>query len=148
MPIVVTEQAGGAGGSGKFIKMDIPANIYEATLVRLEESEEPDYNDKSVMKPALWWYFEIRGKEKSIELNVSSSMKWSRGGNGYKKSKMYDWACKMLGDEPPATFDVENLIGKKCRIVVEKKQSTKDGSNYVVIKDVMGMPAEDADIPF
>lgn len=144
MPIIM-EQPKGGEGTGKFNKVDIPSGMYPATLIALETGEKPDFDDKTKMVPCIYWTFEVRGKSSSVEIIADTSMSFNSGLTFGKESKAHKWTAAMLGELPQDGFDLETLIGKTCQVIVERKQSKKDGSNYSIITSVL---PDAKDLPF
>lgn len=137
MPIIMEQPKGGEGGGGKFNKVDIPSGMYQATLKLVETGEKPDFDDKTKMVPCIYWTFEVHGKNSSVELIADTSMSFNSGLTFGKESKAHKWTAAMLNELPQDGFDLETLVGKTCQVIVERKQSKKDGSFYSIITGVL-----------
>jgi len=55
--------------------------------------------------------------------------------NTFKQSKFYRWITTILGNEPYETFSVNDLIGKECRIYLQRK--IKESKTYYSVADLM-----------
>lgn len=54
--------------------------------------------------------------------------------NRFRQSKFYRWMVILMGEEPDAHFGLEQLMGKQCRIYLQKK--TKGDKVYYSVNDV------------
>ena len=118
----------------------IPAGIYNATLVGLEERVSEDTEPRFAgSKPEYYqWSFEIVGKTKTVEIRANSSTSFGT------KSKAYGWACALLGRtiQPRETFDTDDLIGKPCKLTVKTEQGD-NGYERNRITDILPMASDD-----
>lgn len=122
----------------------IPAGIYTATLVALEEKENADETPRfENSKPTYYqWTFEIKGSTKTVEIRANSSTSFGT------KSKAYGWACAILGRtiQPRESFDTDDLLGKPCKLTV-KVEPGDNGFDRNRVSDILPM-ASDNNQPF
>ena len=108
----------------------IPEDMYDAAVVLIEE-ETGEFGDY------LKFTFEIsKGEYKGVTRTSLASKKLSKSKSG-KTSKLYEYTKALTKSEPKAgeSFDVEELNGKICKILVKNKE--KDGIIYQTITEVM-----------
>jgi hypothetical protein len=55
--------------------------------------------------------------------------------NPFKISKFYRWITTIMGEEPGGAFSISSLIGKQCRIFLQKK--VKDNKTYYSVADLL-----------
>lgn len=55
--------------------------------------------------------------------------------NTFKISKFYRWITTIIGGQPEDDFSVKDLIGKQCRIFLQKK--VKGDKTYYSVADLM-----------
>jgi hypothetical protein len=55
--------------------------------------------------------------------------------NPFKISKFYRWINTIMGEEPDEAFSINNLIGKQCRIFLQKK--VKENKTYYSVADLV-----------
>lgn len=55
--------------------------------------------------------------------------------NSFKQSKFYRWLITLVGNEPAEGFSIYQLMGKECRILLQKK--LKEGKIYYTVADLV-----------
>ncbi len=111
MEIIVESQA-------NVVKID--EGIYPAKLKSIEKRtiRTRDGQEREVFV----WTFEVDTKEEIVELQGLTNARVSTGIN---PSKAYRWLCAILGRqlEVGEKIKVEDLIGRKCIVVVEDRET-------------------------
>lgn len=120
----------------------IPANVYNATLTGIEQRTNENSTFESGNDSYLQWTFEVKGKNKTVELRANSSLSFGT------KSKAFGWACALLGRQLQAKemVDTDDLIGKQCKITVQLEN--KDGMERNRITDLLPITTPDGSEPF
>jgi hypothetical protein len=55
--------------------------------------------------------------------------------NPFKISKFYRWITTIMGVEPGEAFSINDLIGKACHVLLQKK--SKEGKIYYSVADLV-----------
>lgn len=82
---------------------------YPATLTGFGEME-------GQFGARLVWQFEVEDGKDAVEAAAFSSYSMAAG---KKKSNLIAWTEAMLGDIPDEGVDLDDLIGKPCRVEIE-----------------------------
>jgi hypothetical protein len=102
---------------------DINPGMYPAKISSIKEERGP-YGSY------LRFNFTITGGELK---------EWSFYGivkpNSFKQSKFYRWINTILENEPVEGFSIYELIGKQCRILLQKR--LKEGKIYYTVADLV-----------
>jgi len=53
----------------------------------------------------------------------------------FKQSKFFRWISTIMGYEPTDEFSVDDLIGKQCKILLDKKR--KNQKTYYSVNDLV-----------
>jgi hypothetical protein len=53
----------------------------------------------------------------------------------FKQSKFYRWIISLVGNEPGQDLTIYQLMGKQCRILLEKR--LKEGKIYYTVADLV-----------
>lgn len=112
----------------------IPSGYYEAEItdagIKTKQPGEK-YYDPTAQEGEEWKnqqlqiQLQIQHEGEPISLRHWTSLSLNKGGNGFKMSNLYALLRTLGYNNPLAGFNPSDLIGKKARFNVEKKE--KDG---------------------
>ena len=115
-------------------------SIHEATLSNLEVSTFEDPATKEVRKSFNWTFtIHTPGDWEGKRIWGNTSMLF----NMHPNCKLRNWAQVLLGEELERDFelDTDDLIGRKCRIIVKHKpyrdKETKEERKKQFVADLM-----------
>jgi hypothetical protein len=123
-----------------------PEGVYNAEVVDIVLKEnQQGYKGKIVDK--LWIKLGILDEEqRALGLMHFVSTAYTAGFKGGQSSKLYDFACAVMGEQlDDKAIDVNTLIGGRLRIVVKHKDS--NGKTYSNITEVMKVDAGGKKLP-
>lgn len=55
--------------------------------------------------------------------------------SSFRISKLYRWITVIMGGEPGEDFALQQLLGKECNILLQKK--IKEGKTYYSVQDLL-----------
>lgn len=112
----------------------VPEGVYPATLKEIKETKPYIGDDgKEVPRFAIIFEFVHEKEDKTLAMVVSQIM--SELSN---LGKLYEKLVKPLGDM--SSVDTDELLGKKCQIVVENYKD-KDGNKRSAVNKVLKVEA-------
>jgi hypothetical protein len=124
----------------------IPEGVYIAQVADVVlKKNQKGYKGKLVNK--LWFKLGILDEEqRGLGIIHFVSTAFTAGFSGGQSSKLYDFACAVVGEQLDDTsIDVNTLIGGRLRIVVKHKES--NGKTYSNITEVMKVDAKGEKLP-
>jgi hypothetical protein len=102
---------------------DITPGMYLAKIIGIKEESGP-----------YGRYLRFR-----FTITEGELKEWSFHGivkpTSFKQSKFYRWLMVLLGTEPGQNFSLCRLIGKECRILLQKR--LKEGKIYYSVADLV-----------
>lgn len=123
----------------------VEPGAYEAIVQAIEEVE-------GQYGPQFKWYFEVEDLERPISVFSSTIFSLPKGKS--EGSKLYRWACAILGREikEGETIDTADLLRRSCIINVFTKANGYPGVESVAAKRAKKKPKpvqqDDEDEPF
>lgn len=126
--------------SGKvFEKPD--AGVFLGTIIDVVDlglvpSKNPQYPKPELRLRIIWVLDKNDSEGKPYRIMEQPTQKFNDGGNGTKKSRLYEICEGMLGTAPPVPFDPEvTLLGKSAALFLAKE------GEYTNIKGFMPVPS-------
>jgi hypothetical protein len=102
----------------------LPDGVYAATLLSVEDQQAADG------APYWRWVFTVNYEGRSVERTAASSQNFT------PKSKPRRWAETLLGqkiaDDGTHEFDLDQLIGRPCMVVLNIIERDTEAFNNVV----------------
>ena len=102
----------------------IPVGVYQAKLVSFEEKSGGQFGDYVRLE------FEItEGEQKGTKRSYLASAKLTKGKNSKTTSKLFRAVSALMGKDPEPDDEVslQELVDKKCQILVEDRSGNKEG---------------------
>lgn len=132
----------GAGENQDFTRVIIPEDeIVTAEVVSVTQETKPYLDDNGNPVEKLVFSFKI-----TDDRYKGAGRVWGETSMYFQKnppSKMYAWACELLGQELPAgfNFNTDSVVGQTCRVVMGirrwKDKNTGEQQERNTAKDVI-----------
>jgi hypothetical protein len=122
----------------KFEKPD--AGVFLGTIIDVVDlglvaSKNPQFPDPQLRMRIVWVLDKLDSEGKPYRIIEQPTQKFSDGGNGTKKSRLYEICEGVLGTAPPVPFDPETvLLGRSNALFLAKE------GEYTNIKGFMPVP--------
>lgn len=133
----------GLGDFASFTPLD--EGWYEAELVVVQNKKMP-WQDKQTGEDVYRWEWEFILSEPGYE----GRKVWGTNVPSFNKNpdnRNFQWTLVLLGQsdlEPGFRVDFDNLVGRRCRIMVNKRSYEKNGVTKWVNEVVEMMPSRSA----
>ena len=123
----------------------IPEDTYQAVIDSVELTEQPMYRKPTEMEEVLAFRFAILSKDKDL----NGRLVWKRikpvvnaGFKNGNASSLYVLLKAALKKEPDmekiyTTVDINGLLDKQVRLMIEVKKTQKDGREYNKVSTIL-----------
>lgn len=115
------------------------------TAVDVFDKDEPDYDDRSKTvtkkKAQFTFYVPMQGPVQSKAFNAKLSRP-----NAKKQTNLTEFLTGWLGAHPGLSFDLDTLVGKGAKVMVEHRQG--DSRTFIDVTKARPLPEKDTpDMP-
>ena len=123
----------------KKLKVLVPEGLYKSEVIKIEEGKskfEPDKNSVT-----LWFRTSFRGLN---NMDLAATIPLTCTASLHEKSRLTPIIETLMGRKfnEDEEVDLDEVIGKRCRVHIQHRESVKTGKTYSQIESVL--PLEDA----